>query len=416
MQVHLRRLVLGDTQPALVVLDRPVRVYARLHADLGGAEIDGLADPAAELVLVVLVGIRRAPSLSEAAEGAAHDAHVGDIDVAIHHERHRVSRKLAAQRVRRLAHVLDRLGPVLGEQRRELVLAERAAAVRPLDGSRHELAPDRALLAAAGGAARDERPVLHLDRVEHALIEPVGVHVLRVHAQALGEGRAARGEPLAHLVHRRERMLRGDVVAIGGEAAEVRRALVDQGQPPVGEVRRDLNAHVRHQPSALAHQRAHVIERDLGGPRGERLGRSGCVGASAPPPRSPPAPRRSSAGAARSSGGSPPGGGRTRRARRRAPRAPRSRSCLGLADADQDPARERDAQLTGGADRLEPQRRVLGRRALVGHEIGRIDSSIRPWDAVTSRRRARSARAAARRGSCAAGCPRSSARSQHQAT
>ena len=42
---------------------------------------------------------------------------------------------------------------------------------------------------------------------------------------------------------------------------------------------------------------------------------------------------------------------------------------LGFADADQDSARERDAQLTGGADRLESQGGVLGRRALVGHEI-----------------------------------------------
>ena len=43
---------------------------------------------------------------------------------------------------------------------------------------------------------------------------------------------------------------------------------------------------------------------------------------------------------------------------------------LGLADADEDPARERDPQLAGGADRGQPPRRVLGRRALVGHEVG----------------------------------------------
>ena len=36
---------------------------------------------------------------------------------------------------------------------------------------------------------------------------------------------------------------------------------------------------------------------------------------------------------------------------------------LALADPDQDPARERDLQLAGGSDRLDPQRRVLGRRA-----------------------------------------------------
>ena len=43
---------------------------------------------------------------------------------------------------------------------------------------------------------------------------------------------------------------------------------------------------------------------------------------------------------------------------------------LGLADADEDPARERDLQLARGADALEPQLRVLGRRALVGDEVG----------------------------------------------
>ena len=42
---------------------------------------------------------------------------------------------------------------------------------------------------------------------------------------------------------------------------------------------------------------------------------------------------------------------------------------LRLADPHQDPARERDPELAGGADRLEPERRVLGRRALVRHEV-----------------------------------------------
>ena len=38
---------------------------------------------------------------------------------------------------------------------------------------------------------------------------------------------------------------------------------------------------------------------------------------------------------------------------------------LGLADADEDPARERDLQLPRRADRLQAPRRVLGRRARV---------------------------------------------------
>ena len=36
---------------------------------------------------------------------------------------------------------------------------------------------------------------------------------------------------------------------------------------------------------------------------------------------------------------------------------------LGLADPDQDPARERDPQLAGSVDHLQPPCRVLGRRA-----------------------------------------------------
>ena len=43
---------------------------------------------------------------------------------------------------------------------------------------------------------------------------------------------------------------------------------------------------------------------------------------------------------------------------------------LALADADEDAARERDAQLAGRRDRLQAAGRVLGRRALVGDEIG----------------------------------------------
>src|SRR5690606_16872080 len=43
-----------------------------------------------------------------------------------------------------------------------------------------------------------------------------------------------------------------------------------------------------------------------------------------------------------------------------------------LADADQDAAGERDPQLTGGADRLQPLRRVLGRGALVDDQV-RVD-------------------------------------------
>ena len=43
---------------------------------------------------------------------------------------------------------------------------------------------------------------------------------------------------------------------------------------------------------------------------------------------------------------------------------------LGLADPDEDPARERDPQLARRADRLQAPGGVLGRRALVDDEVG----------------------------------------------
>jgi hypothetical protein len=136
---------------------------------------------------------------------------------------------------------------------------------------------------------------------------------------------------------------------------------------------------------------------------------------SAAPSRSRPARARSSSGAGRSSAGSPPGCGRARRALRPAPQR-RHALLLGLADADQDPARERDPQLAGRADRFQPFGGMLGRRALVGDEpSGTTDSSIRPCDAVTSRRRPRSSRLSTPRFVCGSS-PRSSARSQTHTT
>jgi hypothetical protein len=95
--MQLRRLLLGETQPVLVVVERPVRVDARLDAELGRAELDRVGDPLGELLLGVLVGVGRALALAEAAERAADDADVGDVDVAVDDERDRVARQLRAQ-------------------------------------------------------------------------------------------------------------------------------------------------------------------------------------------------------------------------------------------------------------------------------------------------------------------------------
>ena len=289
-----------------------------------------------ELLARVLVGVGRAPALAEAAERAADDADVGDVDVAVDDERHRVARELGAQLVGGGAHVLDRLGPRLGEHRRDLL--RRPAARRRGRG--------RSSAGAAPGCGPERRPEPRrgmklqnfvLIDVEHALGDPLGVDVLAVDAQPLGQRDAVLGQALADLVRRGERVLGRDVVAVGAQAAEVGRARGDELGPPVGEVRRDLDADAGQQPLGLGDQALHVLDRRPasttrgGRAAGPRRGRCAST-PSRPPRRSRPAPARSSSGAGRSSGGSPPAGGRARRARRRAPRArrrarPRSRRC-----------------------------------------------------------------------------------------
>jgi hypothetical protein len=123
-------------------------VDARLHADLGRAVVDGLVHAAHELLAIVLVGVGRALALPEAAERAADDADVGDVDVAVDDEGHRVARQLGAQLVGGLAQVLDRLGPRLGEERRELVLGQALAVAPAGDGAGHQVRADGAGLGA----------------------------------------------------------------------------------------------------------------------------------------------------------------------------------------------------------------------------------------------------------------------------
>ena len=77
-----------------------------------------------ELLLGDLVGIGGAAALTETAEGAADDADVGEVDVAVDDERHPVAGELDPQLVGGRPHLLDHLGAGLGEERRSLVLAE----------------------------------------------------------------------------------------------------------------------------------------------------------------------------------------------------------------------------------------------------------------------------------------------------
>ena len=368
MQVQLRRGLPGQPQPALVVLELPVRVDARLDAQLGRAELDRVADPRDELLALVRVGVGRAATLAEAAERAADDADVRHVEVAVDDERDGVAGELGTQLVGRLAHVLDHLGARLGEERRQLPGGQRPAGARAGDRVR----PQRALgaVGAAGAAARDEAPEARLDDVEHALGQPFPVDEARVDAQPLGQRDAVGGEPLAHLVGRRERVLGRDVVAVGAQPAEVGGPGRDEARPPVGEVGRDLDAGIGHQPPRLGHQALHVVD----GHR-RRPGRGGHVRALV-------------------QAGPPVALGRLRRDRGGllAVVAPvrdevlqddllqvaeagerlerRHAVLLGLPDADQDAAGERDLQLVGGAQRLQPQRGILRRRGLVHDEVG----------------------------------------------
>ena len=79
---------------------------------------------AGEVLLGDLVGVGRAPALAEPAEGAADDADVGEVDVAVDDEGDPVAGQLGPQLVGGDPHLLDHLGPRLGEERRQLVLAQ----------------------------------------------------------------------------------------------------------------------------------------------------------------------------------------------------------------------------------------------------------------------------------------------------
>ena len=209
-----------------------------------------------------------------------------------------------------------------------------------LDRARSDVGRDRDVAAAARSPARDERPVLELDRVEHALRQPVRVDVLRIDAEPLGQGVALRCRRLRTSCGLGNGVLRRDVVAVRGQAAEVGGALATSGGHqserfggiwiPTSGISRRHSATRRFMSSTVIG----VAQSGSGLPPRPR----------APSPFVRPAPRRGRvgnlrdlppvvvAGAGRSSGGSPPGCGRGARARRPAPRAtrsarPRSRRC-----------------------------------------------------------------------------------------
>jgi hypothetical protein len=164
------------------------------------------------------------------------------------------------------------------------------------------------------------------------------------------------------------------VVAVGREPAEVGDALGDELRPPVGQVRRDLDAHAGKQPARLGHQAAHVL-----GPDGRRPGRRRhvrCDRQAGPPVR------------LRRVGGDVRGLLAVVAAMRhdvlqdhllqvaelgvdRGEHLQRLDALLlGLADADEHAGGERDAQLSGDPHHLQARRGLLRRRPLVDDEPG----------------------------------------------
>src|SRR4029453_12807443 len=99
--------------------------------------------------------------------------------------------------------------------------AEPRAGPRAPDRAADEIRAQRPRrLRAARAAARDEAPVLRLDEVEYALVDPRGVDVLGIDAQALGQRDTVPRQALAHLMRGGERVLGRDVVAVCAQAAE----------------------------------------------------------------------------------------------------------------------------------------------------------------------------------------------------
>ncbi len=361
-----------------VVLEVVVGVNPALHADLGRPEVDGLANPLGELAGIDLVGVRGPLRLAEAAEGAANSADVGEVDVAVDDERRDVAGQLGAEFVGAGANLLDRLRAGLAEQRDQLVARELVPVAGPLDRPRRQVAAAR--YRGRGGTVaapvdsrhphpRHESREASGEHPEHRRIHPLPVHVLRVYAEALGQRVSERPQPLADLQRARERVLGRDVVAVGREPAEVGRTGIDEVDPPIREVRRDLDTDVRHQPAALCHQPPHVVEGHGRGP-----GREVQVVAAGGRVALGPASLRRLLGDVRDLGPVVPRMGDEVledhlldvamllvNGRQRLERA--DPLLLGLADPNQDPAGEGNAQLAGRFDGPQPHRRMFRRRA-----------------------------------------------------
>ncbi len=137
MHVHRRHSRLDRADQVGIAGDRQFGVDAALHADLGGTgdvrfpgALGDLVGGQRERVGVIL-------ALSERAEPAAGVADVGEVDVAVHHERDVIADHVTAQRISQCGNGVQS-GSVGGRQRQVFgVGARRRVALGAAQGGEH---------------------------------------------------------------------------------------------------------------------------------------------------------------------------------------------------------------------------------------------------------------------------------------
>ncbi len=330
-----------------VVVAREGRVDAALEADLGRASIPGLARPPDDLVERDEVGratqVRRQPALREGAEAAAEVADVRVLDVPGDDVADLVAAHLAPQPVGRREHALALLAAGL-EEADELLLPELGGVDRERVPANDER--DAAQLAGVPAvlAGEPERVGRTQRRRQDGRIDPrrrrgsAGTPAGAARARARATRRL--GEPVAvgpwrlgvHVVDRHGR----DAAPVVDAGVEKARKVV------VGEVRRRLDGDVVRQQQPCHRDRPEVVVEARLGVRGHARARLGTevlddhlLEVAVPLVQGSQLLERSD----------PLG--------------------AGLADPDQDPAREGNPQLAGEVDRLQPARRLLVRRGPV---------------------------------------------------
>ena len=353
MDVQLGQLGPDRLDHRGVVVAGEGRVDAALQADLGRPSIPGFARPPDDLVERDEVGraaqVRRQPALREGAEAAAEVADVRVLDVPGDDVADLVAAHLAPQPVGRREHALALVAASL-EEAHELLLPELGGVDRKRVAADDER--DAAQLAGVPVvlAGEPERVGGAQCGRQDGRVDPAAGEVLRVHGQARRELEPTRACGGCEPIPVRPRCLGIDVVdRHGRDAAPVVDAGVEQTwKVVVGEVRRCLNGDVLRQQQPRDGDRPEVLLEARFGVRSHARSRLGAEVLNDDLLQLAVALVQGSQLFER---GDPLG--------------------AGLADPDQDPARERNPQLAGELDRLQPARGLLVRRGPVGTAPGR---------------------------------------------